>query len=126
MKYSKKRVLILSAIKQNVVHQTADYLYGVLRKTNPNISLATVYRNLNQMSEAGIIKKITGIDGTAHFDHNTFEHFHFICTKCNRVFDVRADIVSDIEQKVLKDTGLLIENFEIAMKGTCPDCISKN
>ena len=57
MNYSRQREVILNTLKSNVVHPTAEYLYSVLKETEPNISLATLYRNLNQLAENGIIKK---------------------------------------------------------------------
>ena len=82
MNYSRQREIILETLKKNVVHPTAEYLYGILQEKAPNISLATLYRNLNQLAENGIIKKIDGLEAPSHFDHNTHEHFHFICDKC--------------------------------------------
>ena len=57
MNYSKQRELILNTLKENVVHPTAEYLYEILKENNPNLSLGTVYRNLNQLAENGTIKK---------------------------------------------------------------------
>ena len=88
MKYSRQRDLILKALRENVVHPTADFIYTVLKEKEPNLSLATVYRNLNLLANEGIIRKIEGLDGVAHFDHNTHNHYHFICSKCNKVYDV--------------------------------------
>lgn len=47
-------------------HPTADFVYEQMRKELPNISLATVYRNLNQLAEAGLIRKVEGLDGSVH------------------------------------------------------------
>ena len=78
LKYSKQRDSILKTLQENVVHPTADFIYAKAKEENPNISLATVYRNLNQLAENGDIKKISGLDNMTHFDHNTHKHFHFI------------------------------------------------
>lgn len=59
MNYSRQREIILETLKENVVHPTAEYLYGILQEKAPNISLATLYRNLNQLAENGIIKRLT-------------------------------------------------------------------
>ena len=80
MKYSRQRELILKTLKENCIHPTAEQLYELIRREEPTVSLATVYRNLNLLAENGMVKKIEGLDGTAHFDHQTFDHYHFICT----------------------------------------------
>lgn len=61
MNYSRQREVILQTLKDNVVHPTAEYLYAILKEKEPNMSLATLYRNLNQLADNGIIKKIDGL-----------------------------------------------------------------
>lgn len=126
MRYSKQRELVLSALKKNVVHPTADFIYSVVRKELPNISLATVYRNLNMLAETGTIKRIEGLNGSVHFDSNTHNHYHFICTKCNKVYDVDYDIAPDLADKVMLETGLFVEEYDISFKGTCQKCKKVN
>ncbi len=122
MNYSRQREQVLEALKENVVHPTAEYLYEVMKDKNPKISLATLYRNLNQLAQAGIIKKIDGLETSAHFDHNTHNHYHFICDKCKKVFDVDADIAPDIVTKTEKETGFFIEGHDIVFHGLCREC----
>ena len=66
MKYSRQRELILKTLKENCIHPTAEQLYELIRREEPTVSLATVYRNLNLLAENGMVKKIEGLDGTAH------------------------------------------------------------
>lgn len=126
MKYSKQREHILKTLRENVIHPTADEIYALARKGMPSLSLATVYRNLNQLAENGIIRRIDGLDGSVHFDHNLCKHYHFICTKCNKVYDVVYDIAPDLADKVLAETGLFVESFDISLKGICPNCKKNN
>lgn len=125
MNYSKQRELILNTLKENVVHPTAEYLYEILKENNPNLSLGTVYRNLNQLAENGTIKKIEGLENSSHFDHNTHEHFHFICDKCKRVFDISVNIAPDIALKTEKETGFTVKGYDIAIHGICNECKNK-
>lgn len=126
MKYSRQRELVLRTLRENLVHPTADYIYNLLRTEMPNISLGTVYRNLSQLAESGEIVKIPGLDGAVHFDHNTHKHFHFICIKCNKVYDIPTTIAPDLEQKVLEQTGLNVTKSELSLKGICPSCQKYN
>lgn len=122
MKYSKQRELILKTIQNNMIHPTADHVYELVREEMPNISLATVYRNLNMLTQTGMIRRIDGLDGSVHFDHNMCNHYHFICTKCNKVYDVPYDIAPELTDKVNSETGLLVESYDITLKGTCYKC----
>lgn len=59
MKYSKQREMIFNCIKENPMHLTADAIYEMLKKDNPNLSLGTVYRNLSQLAEHNMIQKVS-------------------------------------------------------------------
>lgn len=124
MNYSKQREIIYDTLKKNAIHPTAEKLYTIIKKEHPNTNLgiATVYRNLNKMSDCGIIKRIEGLEDSEHFDHNTHNHYHFICEKCKRVFDIEADIAPEIIEKTQKQTDFIINNHDIVFKGICKDC----
>lgn len=59
MNYSAQKEIVLKALKDNVVHPTAEYLCERIREVYPTLGVATVYRNLNKMAEGGVIKKLT-------------------------------------------------------------------
>lgn len=126
MKYSKQRELILKTLEENIIHPTADEVYQLARKEMPELSLATVYRNLNQLAENGVIRKIEGLDDSVRFDHNLCNHYHFICRKCNKVYDVPYDIAPGLANMVTVQTGLNVESYDVSFKGICPDCIKTN
>ena len=58
-RFSKQRQIIYDMIKNNPVHPTADHIYNTLKQDYPDLSLGTVYRNLNVLTESGLILKIT-------------------------------------------------------------------
>lgn len=122
MKYSRQRELILKTLRENCIHPTAEQLHELICREEPTISLATVYRNLNLLAENGTIKKIEGLDGIAHFDHQTFDHYHFICKKCDRVFDIPYDIAPDLAKDVENQTGLAVASYDISFRGICKSC----
>ena len=122
MRNSKQRELILTTLAENPVHPTAEQLYALVKTKAPTISLATVYRNLNLLADGGVIKKISGLDGMAHFDHHTHNHYHFICQKCNKVYDVPYDIAPHLAQDVLDRCGMIVESCDIALRSICSKC----
>lgn len=125
MNYSKQREIILDTLKENVVHPTAEFLYEKVREKDSKISLATLYRNLNQLVQNKIIKKIDGLETSSHFDHNTHAHYHFICSKCKRVFDIDADVAPNLIINTESKTGFTIQNHDITFSGICADCKNK-
>ena len=122
MNYSKQREVVLDTLKNNVIHPTAETLFDIMKTEHPEVSKATLYRNLNQLSDAGIIKKIDGLEISSHFDHNTFLHYHFICEKCGKVWDVSSNVAQDVVEKAEESTGFKITSHEIVFKGLCKDC----
>ncbi len=122
MNYSRQREVVLDTLKQNVIHPTAEKLYSIIQIEYPEVSKATLYRNLSQLAEAGIIKKIDGLENSAHFDHNTCLHYHFICEKCGKVFDISEGVAHDVVQKAEQETGFKINSHEIVFHGLCRDC----
>jgi Fur family peroxide stress response transcriptional regulator len=125
LKYSRQRELILKTLKENVVHPTADFIYNVLKKQVPNLSLATVYRNLHLLADNGLIKRIDGLDGSIHFDHNIDEHYHFICAKCGKVYDIPYEVAPQLADTASSLTGLDVREYDISFKGYCPECKTK-
>ncbi len=120
MKYSKQRELIFNAVKKHKVHPTADMIYSVLKTENPNLSLGTVYRNLNQLSDNGDIIKVKIPGGADRFDCTVHEHYHFVCESCGKILDIEKEMVFDDLNKVID--GNEITACEICLKGICKDC----
>lgn len=122
MNYSRQREIILKAVRADMSHPSVDSVYMEIRKEIPNISLATVYRNLNLLAEKGEIKKIDSLDGSCHFDFNTTNHYHFICNKCNKVYDVPCDVAPDVVKQAGEMTGFKIISHDISFQGICLEC----
>ena len=122
MNYSRQREIILETLKSNVVHPTAEYIYSILQKENPKISLATLYRNLNQLAEHGIIKKIDGLEQSSHYDHNTHAHYHFICDNCKKVYDISSAIAPELVKRAEAETDFQILGHDIVFHGICKEC----
>jgi Fe2+ or Zn2+ uptake regulation protein len=122
LKNSKQREIILNALKNSTTHPTADELYQTIKVDNSNISLATVYRNLNLLYNMGQIKKISMASSPDRFDKTTANHYHVYCTKCNKVCDVTIEEVGDAAKKVEELTGYKNIDYDIVFTGICPDC----
>ena len=126
MKYSRQRAAILSFLQTRKDHPTAEFVYSCLKKEFPNISLGTVYRNLNQLAEAGIIAKLRFGDlGIDHFDYNIASHQHFVCNQCNAVIDLPMECVPDIDEQAAKGFDGKITGHKLYFCGICRQCLEK-
>ncbi len=125
MNYSKQREIILDTLSKNAIHPTAEALLEFLKR-DENVGMTTLYRNLNQLADAGLIKKIDGLEPSAHFDHNTFEHYHFICEKCKKVYDIPSSVAPDLVKNTTEATGFDITSHDIVFHGICSECKRKD
>ena len=117
--------MIFNHVKNFPVHPTADEVYTALKNENPGLSLGTVYRNLNLLSELGKLKKIHIDNAKDRFDARTDRHCHLLCTKCRRVFDIEDYSSDDIEQRVSERYGHIVEEISLNFKGICKDCVNE-
>jgi len=126
MKYSWQKELIEKTVLENRIHPTAEDVYFMIKAENPNISLATVYRNLNSLSLKGKIKKISVPNAKDRFDGDILEHYHVFCTDCDKIYDVGLNMLSELDREIHLKTGVYVTEHELIIKGVCPDCQKKN
>lgn len=124
LRMTHQREIILEELKKAETHPTADELYERIKKRLPRISLATVYRNLEILSEADIIKKMEISGRQKRFDWDTREHNHVVCIACNRIDNIelesKLDVPSEGDMKNYQVSGCRVEFY-----GLCPECQKK-
>lgn len=123
-RYSRQREIILNAVRENLVHPDAEEIYSIVRAKDPSISLGTVYRNLNLLSELGEIRKIQMAGGADRYDGNISGHHHSICSKCGKIMDYDYDF-GGLGNEVLTQTGIECRNITVTLEGICRDCLSE-
>ena len=126
LKYSRQREAVKNFLMTRKDHPTADVVYMNVRKEFPNISLGTVYRNLNLLVELGEIQKLNCGDGADHFDSNTSNHYHFVCRCCRQVFDLPMLPVEEINSLAQRSYAGRIEGHTTTFFGTCSECLENN
>lgn len=125
LNYSKQRNAILDFLHTRTDHPTADVIYQNVRSVIPNISLGTVYRNLNQLADNGMILRLKGRNGAEHFDGNTEEHQHFICNECGAVEDIFLkdyELLASVNAAAAKAFNGEIQGKDIYFFGVCSRC----
>lgn len=117
-----QRRIILEEMKKVRTHPCADEIYEVVRKRLPRISLGTIYRNLEIMSNIGKIQKLEYGGTMKRFDGVTENHYHIRCTRCGRIDDAPIPLLKRIEKKLDAQTDYVITGHRIDFLGICPDC----
>lgn len=116
-----QRQLVLEAVKK-MHHPTAEDVYSVIAKEHPNISKATVYRNLHHLADGGHIRRVQLLDAAVRFDCILGSHYHAQCRLCGKVLDVQEeDCINNLGDR-LSQEGFLIENREVLFRGVCREC----
>jgi len=119
--YSRKREAILRTIQSTKTHPSADWVFSTMRSEFPDISLATVYRNISEFKNDGVIRSVGFVHGQERFDADTSEHCHFICTDCGALIDIDASCFQPLAE-LREATGLDIRRSDTTFYGICPDC----
>ena len=125
LKYSRQRESIKKYLASTTEHPTADMVYLHIKEEFPNISLGTVYRNLNLLSDIGEAIKITTPDGGDRFDGNVVPHNHFYCKGCRRVLDLKMDMapLKELNASAQQTFDGLIESSSVLFFGKCQNCL---
>ena len=127
MNYSRQRNVIMEIMKNTYAHPTADEVYEQAVKKMPGMGIATVYRNLNQLAEAGEIVRIPIEDGKDRFDGQLEPHYHMLCKECGSLVDLHSD-----SEEIEKLKSIMAEAFKlkpddiefapIVLRGICDKC----
>ena len=125
MKKSYQRDIILKIVMDSCDHPTADAIYTRVQNIIPNISLGTVYRNLNALADNGYIKGIGVPNNQDRFDKTISNHYHIRCVLCNSVKDIFFDINKDFCDKIELETDYKILSHDLVFEGICPNCFKK-
>lgn len=122
-RFSKKREAIYSCLCSTDSHPTADWIHQQLLPSYPDLSLATVYRNLAQMKEAGVIQSVGVVSGQERFDAVVEPHTHFVCASCHRVQDLyEVALPAELMTAAEEASGWKITGTSLRLTGLCPQC----
>jgi Fe2+ or Zn2+ uptake regulation protein len=122
MRRTRQREVVLEAVRSTMDHPTADWVYRQARRRVPRISLGTVYRNLKQLAEAGLIREIHAGSQASRFDGNTGPHHHARCVGCGRVSDLHVALDARREHAAARALDFEVLGHHVEVHGLCPDC----
>ena len=125
-RYSKKREAIYNALTATHEHPSAEWLYQQLKPQYPDLSLATVYRNLKEMVAQGDAIIVGTVDGKERFDScHRHPHAHLLCKGCGCVVDVEMEQgLEDQCHNMESEYAFNIDPYGVHFTGLCKDCMS--
>lgn len=118
-----QRRRVLEVLAENDVHLDAEAIHERVRRTDPNISLATVYRTLSVLKDLGLVE-----EHTFGHDHSHYEtarpgpHYHFICLACGRVIEFDTPLVAQAIEHLIAQEGVTVTSVHLRVSGYCTAC----
>jgi len=127
LRHSKQREVILAVFLGIERHVTIDELWAEVKKKNPSVGYATVYRAMKLFSESGLCSEIRLENGTTRYEHlfNHGHHDHLICTKCGNMLEVVSEEIEHLQEQLMKGHGFTPQYHRMSLYGICPDCGKK-
>ena len=120
---TRQRTIILDLLREEGTHLTAEAIYHEARKSLPNISLGTVYRNLNFLCRQGMVREVRpNAASCSRFEGSHPPHAHFHCTACDRVHDIPLpEVIAGLRWQNERPISV-VESLDIQISGACSQC----
>ena len=122
VKFTPQRYSLVAFLMENASHPTAVEIFEGVNRLDPRSSKATVYRNLRDLVDAGLVREVAVEGRSARFDLKGVQHHHFICDRCGTVenmdwFDVPMPLSQLAGKRVVRE-------YELILRGLCDGCAS--
>lgn len=122
---TRQRERLLELLRATEAHPTAAWLHARMLREFPQLSLGTVYRNLEVLVGEGAIDEVPVPGGPSRYDSKTAAHHHFTCEKCGRIDDLELSLSQDLRQRVRRKYKLAPRRFRIDFYGLCRACTAR-
>jgi len=124
---TRQRVVILDILRETTAHPTAERIYRQARRAIPNISLGTVYRNLNFLRDQGLVREIRPSDGgSSRFEGVQTPHAHFHCVGCNGLMDIPLPAGLENARWPGESKISAVASIDLHVVGSCADCATES
>lgn len=127
LKHSRQREDILDLFLNTDRHLTAEGLYGLIKKKNPAIGFATVYRTLKLLCACGLSRELRFEDGTTKYEHlyGHQHHDHLTCLRCGKIVEVVDPEIERLQERLFKRHRFYQQRHRLNLYGVCWNCKRK-
>ncbi len=124
LKQSDQRRDVLITFLKTERHLTADELFRLVKKKNPSIGVATVYRALKLICDSGLGRELRLENDAVLYEHNYNHdhHDHLICTQCGIFIEVVDPEIERLQKKLAKQQGFIMQKHKLLIYGLCRKC----
>jgi Fe2+ or Zn2+ uptake regulation protein len=122
MRMTRQRQAILDVLRETKSHPSVEWVFEQVRERLPQVSLATVYRNLHQLAATGTIQELSVGGGVSRFDADTSVHYHVRCLQCGRIDDLDVPPQEALMDAARPQTPFRLLTHHVEFLGFCPKC----
>ena len=121
-----QRELLLTVLGESDKHLDAETLLKRVREVYPRVNKSVVYRNLDLLSELGLVSCMDFGQGRVEYEvHRHPHHHHLVCRRCGHMLEIRSDTFAQLQQQLLEDFGFSADMDHLAIFGVCRACRRK-
>ncbi|MEO2136820.1 MAG: transcriptional repressor [bacterium] len=117
-----QRRVLYCELRERSDHPDADALFDAVKQRLPDVSLATVYRNLRSFVNAGMATELKVEGSSSRWDGNTERHHHLLCSACGNVSDFFSEELDQLGNSLELDSGFEVQGLDVRVTGLCGDC----
>jgi Fur family ferric uptake transcriptional regulator len=106
-------------------HRSVEELYAAVKKVNPRVGYATVYRTLKLLKECGLAAERHFDDGQARYEPIQDEeahHDHIICERCGKIVEFNSEELERQQERIARFLGFVVSRHRMELYGICTDC----
>jgi Fur family ferric uptake transcriptional regulator len=122
LRQTKQREAILESFFAAEGHVSSEELHERVRKRNPEIGAATVYRTLKLLVEAGVARASTFQEGVTVYERAGEHHDHLICQECGEIIEFECDEIERLQSEIARRHGYRLTGHRHHLFGYCPSC----
>jgi Fe2+ or Zn2+ uptake regulation protein len=116
------RLAILAALERDRRHPSAEQVHALLADDHPSLSLSTVYSTLETFARAGLIRRVSGLDGRLRVDGTRGNHDHAVCRDCGSIYDVDRNCLALPPAPDCLPSGLEVVRVRVEYEVVCAAC----
>lgn len=124
LKMTPQRRLILDTMIKQDDHVSSEELYARVKKKDPSIGQATVYRTLKLLNDSGLVEPLDFADGVTRYEpsYGKEHHDHLICEKCGKNIEILDETIENRQDELAKEHGFTLLRHKMYLYGICADC----
>jgi Fur family peroxide stress response transcriptional regulator len=120
-----QRLAIYRVILEAESNLTPEEVYQKIKKSYPHISLGTVYKTLDVLTEHGFVRRINDLFTVSGYIARTEPEHYMVCRKCKKIIEVPVEAVGKIEVKPEYEELFYTDEITIFFRGLCAECKAK-